>query len=80
MPVAGSAADGDEFPAASVTAPFARPSVTVPSAPPVWRERVTVYGPAPLPERPVTDHPLAVPPIVKSPVSRPVTGSLKVTV
>mgnify|MGYP006273630807 CR=1 FL=1 len=74
LPVAGPV-----LPAWSVTDPDDSDSVMVPSAGAPACEAVTVYGPAPLPDTPVTDQPLDVPPIVKSPAARPVTGPSKVT-
>ena len=63
------AAGNDEPP--TVTAPVLSDSVTVPwvGATPL---RVTVYGPVPDPVTEATDHPVLLPPTVKSVVSRPV--------
>ena len=57
----------------TVTAPVLSDSVTVPcvGATPF---RVTVYGPAPDPVTEATDHPVLLPPTVKSVASRPVAA------
>ncbi len=70
---------GPLVPAASVTVPAGRVSVRVPSAGVPAFATVTVYGPAPEPVTPVALQPGEVPPVVKSPAVRPVTGSSKVT-
>ena len=66
------------LPAASARAPPVIVSSTVPAVV-EEPETVTVYGPVPVPVRPVTFQPVAVPPMLKLPVVRPVTASLRVS-
>ena len=73
------AAAGPVLPARSVTVVLLSPKVTVPSVGVPACDTVTVYAPAPLPDTPDTVQPVDVPPTLKSPVPRPVTGSSKVT-